>query len=76
VVRAGGAGALLAWAAEEVATRAVTADLGSLPASQITPHTRMTKSRSVLSTREEEGAYIHPPFSPGPWLKLGLKGGL
>jgi hypothetical protein len=44
-------------------------------ASFSSPRARNTKSRSVVWIGEEGGAYIPPAFSPGPWLKLGLKGG-
>jgi hypothetical protein len=39
-------------------------------------HAKMMKSRSVEPTGEEEGFIYPTPFSPGSWLKPGLKGGL
>jgi hypothetical protein len=36
----------------------------------------MSKSRSVEPTGGEGPLIYHPTFSPGPWLKLGLKGGV
>jgi hypothetical protein len=58
------------------AARGDDGDLGSLPASSALLARENPKSRSVEPTEDEGLPFIPPAFSPGRWLKPGLKGGL
>jgi hypothetical protein len=65
---AGGEGGGTAAAAGVAAADNLTASFSS-------PSAQNTKFRSVVWIGKEGGAYIPPAFSPGLWLKPGLKGG-